>query len=234
MIALSFPGVVKDYPSMLNRIFLVTLSSVALATYVIRVAIGTSSDFLSQIDGVVPIQHLGMGITTLVMAVLVAGAFRAIKMHDRISDLLRIRERFDTHHILVPLALLSGANLRTQSVREIRRNRRNLMNQVFYTYATSTEGKEKIDRHLIQMALDQWAWFWVLVETLLVWSVSAIILLATQEYMVAAYVFLALGVLLFAAMIIYRMCEERALREVEAITASDSNRQAIAEAFREI
>ena len=75
------------------------------------------------------------------------------KLHDRLSDILHIRERFDISHILFPLALASGAACTVEQIWKIKRNRQDLMYKVFYKYASSSPGKSQIELHYITLAL---------------------------------------------------------------------------------
>ena len=101
-----------------------------------------------------------------VIALLVALFTRAVKLHDLVSDVLGIRRRFDCNYILFPLAALVGENLSSRQKEAATAARSNLMRQVFYRYASSRADSPLVDKHEIEYALDQWSWFWVCVEAI--------------------------------------------------------------------
>jgi len=100
---------------------------------------------------------------------------RSIRLHDRISDVFRIRLRFDVDYLLLPLARDSGANVGALSMAKLRKERGRLMAKTFYKYASSTD--PVIDKHLIYQALDWWSWYWVLVEAVAVFLPTGVSLL---------------------------------------------------------
>ncbi|MBZ5618797.1 MAG: hypothetical protein LAQ69_08755 [Acidobacteriia bacterium] len=112
---------------------------------------------IPQTDAEIPV-------AVLVGALVVAGVSRLIKLHDRLSDLFGIRRRFDVHCILLPMAAASGAALPLDQQETVRNRRKVLMTKLFYQYASSSPRKSVIEQHAITMALDQWSWYWILVE----------------------------------------------------------------------
>jgi hypothetical protein len=79
-----------------------------------------------------------LNIAGLVIAFAVAIVAFVTQLHDRISDLFRIRANFDRDKILLPLAKLVGAKLTPQQIARIDNNARHrLMREVFYPYTSS-------------------------------------------------------------------------------------------------
>src|SRR5207249_3941140 len=129
-------------------------------------------------------------------AFLVALLFRIFKMHDRLSDVFGIRKRFDLDEILAPLSKGAGVPF-TKPMRARATSRRDsLMASVFYAYASGTEGKAKIDPHLVTMALDQWSWFWILAEAVFVMVATGVALLIAGRYKAAMWVFIICAIIL--------------------------------------
>jgi hypothetical protein len=100
---------------------------------------------------------------------------RLFKLHDRVSDALGIRRRFDRTEILLPMAAASGASLTVDQIEQFGAERGALMGKVFYKYASSDDKKTQIDVHYVTMALDQWSWYWVILEALLVVGLGGVI-----------------------------------------------------------
>src|SRR5262249_31588283 len=111
------------------------------------------------------------------IALLVAGFSYALHLHDRVSDLFKVRHRFDRGSILFPLALLVGAKLSPIQLNAVDANRVTLMHQVFYKYTSSRLDKPLVDKHYIEHALDAWSWFWILLEGMVLLMASAVIAL---------------------------------------------------------
>src|SRR5262249_16958565 len=111
---------VCDYPGMLNKIATYTFFVTLLVVWFLRMEIPQVATVLSNLTLHVP---LASGLTLPLGTVLPAfvGAFlsRVLKLHDRLSDMLRLRQRFDVAAILLPLAVGSGTALGIGMVRKI-------------------------------------------------------------------------------------------------------------------
>ena len=153
-------GQPNDYSDMLRRIFATTLISGIVCGFILAAASPHMRQFMEslKIEADLPLVK-GLKALYVLIPLLIAGVSRAIYLHDRISDVLRIRHRFDTHHILYPLATASGLTLTKEQKTQISRSRRAAMYAVFYPYAGFKD--PKIDSQLVRNALDACGWFWV-------------------------------------------------------------------------
>ena len=162
---------VTNYPEMLLKLwaanFLVTIGCL----WLLRIYVGPIDEALKHLDATPAVPVFGtvtIPFGTFVVAFLISIFSAGIKLHDKISDALRIRSEFDIRWILIPMALLSGAALTTAQFEKLKIDARRLMGEVFYTYASSTAGKQVIDEHAITQALTCWSWYWVCVEAIAV------------------------------------------------------------------
>jgi hypothetical protein len=224
---------VGDYPKMLNKIALSTFVGTILAVWLLRHELHALDIYLSPFS--VPIQVAG-GISipfgTILPAFVVAALSRIFKLHDRLSDMLRIRQRFDVSEILFPMAIASGASLSGEQIRAIKKNREAMMYKVFYKYASSTKGKAVIDSHYITMALDQWSWYWIVLEQTFLACVLASTFWIAGRYSLAA-TFLAVALVAIAVLQgIRSLCSDYALQQVEQILGASQRKLEVAEAFR--
>ncbi len=166
----------------------------------------------------------------VIVAFLIALAARISKLHDRVSDVFGIRERFDLHEILTPLA--GGVRIPldfTLRDRLIQR-RDEIMGDVFYRYASSTN--PAIDKHLIWTALDKWSWFWVCIEGTTVGAFAFILLLVVHAFRSASFVGAVIFVTTLAATQVNRACASAARSEVREILKDAQRRTDIEAALR--
>lgn len=218
-------GTPKNYSDMLRKIFVFNLLGSLLLFLVVYWACPTVEGFAGRLA--IPITSLGVNIKLgyIVPPLLFALISRFTKLHDRVSDLVGIRRRFDVDHILVPLAEGVGIVVNPPFMKKLREQRVHFMYRVFYEYASSA--KPQIDEHLIRMALDRWTWWWVLVELLVAAGLTLVILLVFGAYGTAAWLGLGTLVGLLLTCSICRTCAKPARLEVEAILADQGRRDRI-------
>jgi hypothetical protein len=157
---------------------------------------------------------------------------RILRLHDKISDILRIRFLFDTGYILFPLAKLSGHTLTKELRKEISRNRNDGMYAVFYPYAGFKD--PIIGTQLVQTAADNWGWFWVLLESFFMFAITAIILLVSNKTTYAQTCLAVLAVQMCLLIVEWFACRRSAKRQIDAILADNSRRISIHTYFAKI
>ncbi len=226
---MSLIGPPKDYSEMLNKIFVFTFFGSLICTYLVSLASPAVSSYLNKFSIAVEILGLSVPIAYVVPPLLIAILARIIKLHDKISDLFRIRETFDITEILVPMAGESNFSTSLKVLEYFKKHRRDIMNAVFYKYASSK--KPLIDSHMIEMALDRWFWFWVLIESLVIGAITLVTLMFMGGYQIAAWLacFLFAGTLL--ASFVNRVCARAAHEEVQAILADQARKSEIKAVF---
>lgn len=222
---------VHDYGSMLNRIsffnFVFALVAVALLRYDIR---GIET-VLAVVTVAAPVFGASINLGTVAAAAAVTLLSRMFKLHDLIERPLGIRKRFDVAAILLPLCAATGGTANAGVVRDIRRRRNELMRSTFYKYATLTAANVAIDKHFITMALEQWSWYWIVLEAAAISAMTGVVFLFFGPANVAAVLFmttLGCGAALRALSV---RCEEYALQEVEAILAEPTRKREVRTVF---
>jgi len=227
---------VENYPQMLSKISIFTFVASAFALYLLRIEIRPLDQALAPYSLNLTISGLSFELPfgTIVPALVLALIFRMVKLHDRVSDLLRIRKRFDVYKILIPMALATGANLSISRIKKLEEKRHELMNNVFYKYASGTKEKAQIDPHYITMALDQWSWYWIIIEIDVVAGISSIILFATGKPIPTFW--LLAGILCSIALLqfILKSCTVYAFQEIEQILGDEKRKQEIRKTFNAI
>jgi hypothetical protein len=172
----------KNYGDVLKKLAMFAFYETYLITFLLRNipridAFFTTVESWGSIGNAVrTIPHYDvLNMSGIVIAFLVALLTHMFQFRDRISDVLRIRRRFDVKNILIPLSQRVGAATTTKKEAQIREHRDDLMHTVFYKYASSGAKNPLVDRHDIEHALNAWSWFWVFVEAIVYFAVGAII-----------------------------------------------------------
>lgn len=153
---------------------------------------------------------------SLAPAILVAWIFRRMRMHDRISDLLKIREAFDTHVILSRLAGEVGIPVDLRAIRILRDRRHDLMYPTFYEYVDAND--PKISKHHVAEALDAWFGYWIAIESVVVLIPFAVFFALARNFLIASVYF---GLSLLCTVIslkYFGTCSPLAEREITAMT----------------
>ncbi|MEW5870751.1 MAG: hypothetical protein AB1894_15870 [Chloroflexota bacterium] len=221
---------VEDYPQMLNKISaFVTLISLG-CVLLLRFRITEIDNFFNGLLVQVNIFDNPISLGTVLLAVLIALISRIIKLHDRISDVMKIRYFFDIYHILIPMSLLSEANLTSNEIERIKHDRKNIMRDVFYKYATSG-GKEVIDKHYITMALDQWTWFWILLEGSVLLVITAAISYFYKDAFSTSWLLFIVLVSTIVMYFSYNQSVVYAEDEIKLILENDERKMAIKGVF---
>lgn len=207
-----------SYSEMLTKIAIFTFGTTWLLTILLGAQSPTIAATLNALDVEVKVwvfEKVKLG--WILPAAIVAFFSRVLKLHDRISDIFRIREDFDVPEILVPLAGGVDIPVDVERLSNMRKRRDEVMLQVFYKYASSL--KPEIDGQLVRTALDIWTWFWILLESITVAFLAFVVLVFVRAY--AAASMLGLGVV--AGILLFRQvrpwCRPIAHAEVKAILA---------------
>lgn len=223
----------KNYNEMLTKIMSFTFCISLVFVAVVAHSWPTLWNFLHPRWLTFNIDVLGLKnipATYLIAAFVISLTARISKLHDRVSDLFGIRERFDLHEILTPLACGVGIPIDLRWRDRLMQHRHQIMSDIFYRYASSTN--PVIDNHLIWNALDKWSWFWICIEGEAVGVLALTLLLSVGAYQSAAF----LGSILFLATLavtqINRACASAAHRQVREILKDPERRSTIEVALR--
>ncbi len=223
---------ITNYSSMLNRVGWATLAAWVLALLTLNQSFAPIRERLPQAAVKVPGTDFEVPLGVLLIAICLAVLCRALKLHDLLSDLFGIRRRFDVKEILLPMAAAAGVSLSFDQQAAVEKQRRDLIGQVFYRYVSSTAAQPAIDPHNITIALDQWSWYWIILEVAAVAFVTAAVSVLFGSYALAYW--LVAGIL--AAVWLLQYLRTRSIRyaqdQVKLILMDSSRKDAVAKAFR--
>lgn len=189
---------VTNYASMLNKIAWSTFCTALLCIWVLHTS---DHPLVSALATNLPItmDSVNVPLGMVLPALIIALSSRFTKFHNVVSSVLKIRHRFDTQHILRPMASRVGGELTPAHSRKIGLRRNELMRRCFYAYASSGD-KRVIDSHYVTAALDQWAWYWMSLEAVVCIMITAILLALNSTFGIGFWALIATIIILFAAM----------------------------------
>ncbi|MDQ0151019.1 hypothetical protein ACFO6R_13260 [Eubacterium multiforme] len=226
-------NVSKSYEDMLNKIGIFTLGFLVCGWYLILLSfpefkklINNSIKNFFEISGSIKLFSFTLPIV-FVIPIFIALIFRIIKLHDKISNLFKIRLKYDLQYIILPLA--EGSNISINSINNIKENRSKIMNKIFYNYV----GYEnpQIDKHLINMALDSLCWYWIVVEGLVVTSTTLSICIFSSRLGVIRFLILVLIFLIVSYILLEKSCIKKTESEIKAILDDEERKKYIEEFF---
>lgn len=148
--------------------------------------INFSNDILKDLT--VNYKGINFPVSIIIFASLWAIVFSHIfKLHDRISDVFRIRFRYDQKYILRPIADSVIGDDSKNIYSKLEANRHNAMSNVFYKYASSTEANPLVGKHNIHQALTTFSWYWICLEVIFTSFLTFLaILIINCEFSLAA------------------------------------------------
>lgn len=231
-----FPGSsVSNYKEMLSKLSWYTGFAALICILILQAYVPPVKQLSAYIDGVFPkdfadlvqfpISYAGVFILAIIIGLLA----HAIKLHDRLSDVFCIRKEFDLKQLLYPLAIASGASLSIAQFRSMRENREDLMSSTFYKYASSTE--PKISSHTITQALTNLSWFWVCLEAITLFTLSAVFLMAYNAWQPAALLLTCCAVLFILMWFFRSQTRTYAERQVRLILDDNTRRMEVTAVF---
>src|SRR4030095_485345 len=158
-------GQPDSYSDILVRVFVFTLASGFVYTALLAHASPAFRNLLDSISTTADLGPLkGIKALSVFIPLVIAVASRAILLHDRISNRLKLRQTFDTLHILFPLAEGAGFALTETCREQLIVDRKPAMYATFYPFAGFANAV--IDHQLVRTAADNWGWFWAAVESI--------------------------------------------------------------------
>lgn len=172
----------------------------------------------------------GFAVGVVILTIL----FRVVKLHDRISDVLGIRKRYDYENIILPLYLgVNGPNAIRPDPEKVHLSRARIMRASFYRY---TNGKDplSIDSHFVEMAWESLALYWGITEAIFIQLILALAMTISGALRLGFYFGLLVTVLGALYLLAERHCIRQTSQEVGEILASPDRRNQIKAAFDEI
>jgi hypothetical protein len=228
-------GAVTDRLQMRSKIALFTLLIALAAVWFLRKQLPPLDHVLKAFSIEVDvIGGLSLPLGTLLPALTVAVLSYAFELHDKLSDLLGIRQRFDVNKILLPMAMEVGVDFSGCRGRLLITNRRSLMRRTFYRYVSGDPTQSTIDTHYVHQALDAWAWYWIFLEGAIIAAITALFLLIEGK-LKATFLAAGAGVVFIVLVVLMRpTCARRARDEIDAILDDENRKKYVRRVFCEL
>jgi len=217
---------------MLNKIGLSTFLCTLALTWVVGHFSAPIAALLKSETPTVEILTVKIPLLYVVPAAIIAIAARVVRLHDKISNVLGIRERFDLNRILIPLCQALQIPVDNRFKEKLRNQRTSVMARTFYRYASFEE--PKISKALVLSSADRWTWYWILLEGCAVLAIAGAALLGLRAYAGAGAV---LAVLLIAVLVFstyYSVCGRLADAQIEEIVADGQRADEVTAEFQRI
>ena len=205
---------------MLNKIGVFTWAASILATALIGYCDPRVDSALSHFKIQVKIFSLDIPVLYAVPGTIIGVLARAVRLHNWLAKLFRVRENFDLYRILVPLADAVGSTI---TVTELASSRDIAMKKTFYPYASFDE--PKISKALVLSSIDAWCWYWILLELAFILAITSVVLMCTGSFEAACFTLLGFSSVTLFFPTLFRVCGRKAGYQIEEIV-SDSDRAA--------
>jgi hypothetical protein len=203
----------SDYGEMLNKIGIFSFfSSLGVIWYAAKFSPPIARVLESQ-STTVEIQGVHVPFLYALVAIAIAASFRAVRLHDRISDAFGIRARFDVDQILTPLCEGVGITVNQNLATKLTLHRESVMQKTYYQYASFED--PKISKALVLASTEVWTWYWILLEFMALATIAHVLLFVMRAAVGAAlaFVVLCVGILLFCTHT--KVCGKKAQSQVE-------------------
>lgn len=238
-VLLSIFGTPRRYADVLRKLAILALGEVYLLTFLLRNVPFIDTTF-ATLESYGKLGALGSAIGPYWEKVNVSGFFIAVmvallshifKFHDRLSDIFRLRARFDRNYILLPMATMVGARLTLEKVRSLELNRQTIMHRVFYKYASIDASERIAETHDIEHALAHWCWIWFFLEGACFLLVTALASVFFSSYGLTSGLLFAMTFALLGLQYCYVRAEKYAAPQVDSIARNSEAASAVRAEF---
>ncbi len=224
-------GSPKNYVEMIEKISKSTFIISAFLLYVLSCANEQFSCFLCDLSFGMKYQLIGTEfyLAGVYLPLLIGIIEHVFKIHDKVSTWLNIRERYDKKVIINGMAEDCNVNLNATKINK--KQYSELMSKTFYRYASST--KPEIDPHSILLTLNEWCWFWITIDTTLLFLSTGICFLilkcSLHNLIMVTTILIILVIVLY---LIKKQAETYTKQEIKAILSNSERKKEITEVLK--
>lgn len=171
-------GIPRNYMDMIEKISKCVYTTSLFLLFILSNIDQGFKDFMTKLSMGAKIDVFGIELSmALFYLPLIASLSEHIfQIHDRLSDLLRIRKAYDKD--IIARNILEKVDMHDRKMCLDDDETDVIMGRVFYKYASSTD--PKIDPHIIYLTLNKWCWFWVLLDLTILFLLIGIAFLCAK------------------------------------------------------
>ena len=224
----------NDYSEMVEKIAKCSFAISLILLYILSCANEDYYALLSEISfgGEYEFAKIKINLATLFLPLLIGILEHMFKLHDKMSDLLGIRTRYEKKYIVMPILRKSGFTKVSDEMLKKDVCKR-IMSKCFYKYASSTQ--PAIDKHSIVLTLNEWCWYWIVLDTMLLTTVTGLFFLifkwSLKNLLLIIGALSAMCILLF---LVKRQTVKYTQYEIEAIFSDKERKNEIKKEIKQI
>lgn len=222
----------KNYSEMVEKIAKSTFVISLFLLYFLTSANHEFSSFMKQISFNVEYEFIGikLNLALLYLPLLISIAEHIFKIHDKISTVVGIRSRYDKNVIAASILKYCAINrdIKTLNSHDVKM----ILSKAFYKYVSSTN--PVIDRHYINLILNEWCWYWITLDTLALFLTTGIIFLVINWSWYNLLIVLGTCVLLILIMLLIKaQVKVHTIKEIEVIFSDKKRSTEIEKGIRD-
>lgn len=221
----------KNYSEMVEKISKCSFVVSVLLLYILSCSNKDFANFLFKISFGIKYEFIGVRLTLagVVLPLSIGIIEHIFKLHDKISTILKIRKRYDKSIIIS--SLLKQLGLEKNIVKLNDNNVAKLMSSCFYKYASSTA--PVIDNHNILLALNEWCWFWIILDTEVLLLITGCAFLLIQfSWCNALYILVLVIIIAILNFLIKQQCSVYTKAEIKDILRDENRKKEIMVAIK--
>lgn len=213
----------KNYSEMVEKIAKSTFVISLFLLYFLTCVNDEFNTFMKQISFNVEYEFIGikLNLALLYFPLVISISEHIFKIHDKLSTILGIRSRYDKNIIAAKILDICKIkrNIEKLNSSEVQM----ILSKAFYKYASSTN--PVIDQHYVNLAINEWCWYWIALDTSVLFLVIGILFLIIKWSLLNLLVVSAiLAFLLLTMKLIQLQAKVYTIDEIEAI-CSDKGRK---------
>lgn len=216
---------------MLNNIAIYTFLTISIILLVLSNRIEEIENLLNLVPINITISDNDFPILAVIFALFIAIFSRVVKLHDKISNILRIRHYYDIIVIIYPILKEVIKYKESGLLKIIFSDRNQIMYNIFYKYASSNREQCKIDFNLVILALTQFTGFWITIETIVYLIFTIAISLIFNDLVLFKYLLIIISVSIIIGIYFLYTCKRETRSEIKAILNVPEYKQEITNYF---
>lgn len=212
----------KNYSEMVEKIAKSAFVISLFLLYFLTCVNNEFNLFMKQISFNVEYEFVGikLNLALLYLPLLIGISEHIFKIHDKISTLIGIRNRYDKN--VIAAIILKNCKIEKNANTLDQSEVKTVLSKAFYKYVSSTN--PVIDQHYIYLTLNEWCWYWITLDTLALFTATGILFLLLKWSWLNLLVIVTICSLLLIIMKLIKVQAEEYTKEEIRVIFSDKKR----------